>query len=214
MRPWMIIAGLTLAGIAAAAGAVLFFLWDTDWRWRPHPIDKDQDSIAQALDTSGWVSPRLTGPKLYIVVYRNCPACVTFEAAELPRLEKADVDTRIVVIARAPQNGQQLATPAERATVAELWINRSWKLFQQWSLAAPGTWTAPGIAPADGDAARTAVVAAGQRMVTDLTHDLADNGVAFDYPMLVWWTRDGRMRACACTDARMWKYVDQELAPP
>jgi hypothetical protein len=213
MRRWMIIAGLALAGAAVVAGAILFYLWDSDWRWRPRPIGKDQDAIAQALDASGWVSPHLTGPKLYVVVYRSCPACLAWENAELPKLQKLDVDTRLVVVARAPENGQQLATPAERATVAELWVGRSWKLYQQWSLAQPGAWTAPDIAPADGDAARTAVVAAGQHMVQDLTRDLADNGAAFDYPLLVWWTRDGRMRACACADARMWPYVEQELAP-
>jgi hypothetical protein len=213
MRPWMIISALVAVGIAAVAGVTVFLLWSTDWRWRPHTLTKDQDQIAQALDQSGWVSPHLTGPKLYVVVYRACPACLAFEASELPKLQKSDVDTRLVVIARPPQNGQALASPAERATVAELWTNRSWKLFQQWSLVAPDAWTAPGIAPADGDAARTAVISAGQSMVASLTHDLADNGVPFDYPMLIWWTRDNRLRACACADQRSWKYAEQELAP-
>ena len=42
------------------------------------------------------------------------------------------------------------STAPERSTVAELWTNRSWKLFQQWSLAPAASWTAPGILPADG----------------------------------------------------------------
>jgi hypothetical protein len=213
MRRWLIIGGLALAGIAAVALAIVYVLWDTDWRWRPHTVDKDQDAIAQALDASGWVSPHLTGPKLYVVMYRDCGACVAFANAELPKLQALDVDTRFVVVARAAQNGQQLSTPAERATVAELWVGRSWKLFQQWTMTPADAWTAPGLAPADGDAARTAVVAAGQQTVAALTRSLDRNGVAFDYPLLVWWTRDGRMRTCACTDARMWPYVDKELAP-
>jgi hypothetical protein len=217
MRLWLKI-GLGVAAALAAAGAIVYYLWDSDWRWQPHTLAKDQDEIAKSLDQSGWVSPHLTGPKLYVVVYRTCPACLAFEAAEFPKLQKADIDTRVIVIVRPDVNGQALSTSAERATVAELWLNRSWKLFQQWSLAAPDTWTPVGIAPADGDGARTAVVAGGQQFITDLTSQLGDNGVAFDYPMLVWWTKDGRMRACACTAPQQWKYVETELgagpAPP
>jgi hypothetical protein len=213
MRPWMIITGLVAAAVLVVIGAGLYLTWDSDWRWRPHAIDKDQDEIAQALDASGWVSPKLTGPKLYIVVYRECGACLAFANSALPKLQKADVDTRLIVIARAPQNGQAMATAPERATVAELWVGRSWKLFQQWFMTPPDAWTAPGITPADGDAARTAVIAAGQQTVGTLTHDLADNGAPFDYPLLVWWTRDGKMHSCACADPRQWRYVEEELAP-
>ena len=214
MRRWLLPLSLALAGIVVIAGVSLFLLWDNDWRWQPHTITKDQDEIARALDQSGWVSPHLTGPKVYVIVYRACPDCLAFEAAEFPKLQKADVDTRVIVVARPDLNGQALSTQAERATVAELWLNRSWKLFQQWSLTQPDAWTAPGVAPADGDAARTAVIQAGQRMVSGLAPLLAPSGVQFAYPTLVWWTRDGRMRACACAEPPRWKYVEQELAPP
>jgi hypothetical protein len=146
-----------------------------------------------------------------MVSFRSCPDCIRFEQTEFPRLQAAGVDTRVIVIARADTNGQPHSTPAERATVAELWLNRSWKLFQQWSAATPQTWTAPGIAPADGDAARTAVVEAGRTLVTNLIPQLKDNGVSFAYPTLVWWTKDGRMRACACEKAQTYGYVLKEL---
>ena len=100
----------------------------------------------------------------------------------------------MIVIARADMNGQAQSTASERATVAELWTNRSWKLFQQWSVATPAAWTAPGILPADGDTARTAVIEAGRSLADDLTPLLKDNGVAFGYPTLIWWTKDGKMR--------------------
>jgi len=214
MRRWLVVLVLVLTGIVVAAGATLFLIWDLDWRWEPHTVTKDQDEIAKALDQAGWVSPHLTGPKLYLIVYRDCPDCTAFETAELAKLQNAQVDTRIVVIARPDLNGQALSTAAERSTVAELWLNRSWKLFQQWSLASPAAWSAPGIAPADGDAARTAVIEAGRDLVSELTPEFGDNGVKFAYPTLVWWTRDGRMRACACAAPQTWKYVEAELAPP
>lgn len=209
MRAFLI--GLVLVGIAAVAGAVVFLMWDLDWRWQPHTIAKNQTELAQALDQSGWVSPHLTGPKLYVIAYRDCAACTQFEQAEFPKLQAVEIDTRVVMIARADLNGQALSTPTERATVAELWTNRSWKLFQQWSLASPHTWAAPGIAPADGDAARSAVIEAGRLLVANAKSLLGANGVRFDYPTLVWWTKDGHMRACACASRDSWRAVEKEL---
>jgi hypothetical protein len=203
--------GLVLVGVVVVAGAVVFLMWDLDWRWRPATITRNQAEIAQALDQSGWVSPHLTGPKLYLIAFRACAECAQFVQTEFPKLQAAQVDTRVIMIARGAVNGQALSTPAERATVAELWTNRSWRLFQQWSAASPTTWTAPAIAPADGDAARTAVVEAGRALVTSLTPLLQANGVRFTYPTLVWWTKDGHMRACACTSPQSWRFVQREL---
>jgi hypothetical protein len=199
------LAWLAVLAVTALAGFIVFELWNLDWRWRPHTIDKHQAMIAQALEQSGWVSPHLTGPKLYVIAYRDCAACTDFEAKEFPRLQAAGVDTR------ADLNGQSQSTAAERASVAELWTNRSWKLFQQWSAATPAGWSAPEIAPADGDAARTAVVATGRTLVDDLTPLLKDNGVGAGYPALVWWTKDGRMRGCVCDRPQSYRFVEQEL---
>ena len=166
--------------------------------------------IAQALDQSGWVSPHLTGPKLYVIAYRDCAACADFEAKAFPKLQALGVDTRVVMIARPDLNGQAQSTPVERAMVAELWTNRSWKLYQQWTTAPEG-WTLPEIAPADGDAARTSVVLTGRTLASDLAPLLKDNGVRFAYPTLVWWTRDGKMRGCVCDNPKAWRFVEQEL---
>jgi hypothetical protein len=202
---------LGLIAVLVVAGAGVYLAWDLDWRWRPHAVTTNQAAIAQALDQSGWVSPHLTGPRLYVVVYRACNACNAFQQAEFPKLQAADVDTRVVVIARPDLNGQPRSTPAERATVAELWTNRSWRLFQQWSLAQPAAWTAPDIAPADGDAARSAVIEVGRQLASTLGSLLGQNGVRFDYPLMVWWTKDGRMRACAGGDPHAWRFIEKEL---
>jgi hypothetical protein len=209
MRRFMFL--LVMAGILAVAGAGVFLMWDLDWRWRPHTVARHQDEIAKALDQSGWVSPHLTGPKLYMISFRTCSDCIRFEETEFPKLQAAGVDTRVIMIARADHDGQAHSTPAERSTVAELWLNRSWKLFQQWSLANPQTWTAPGLPPADGDVARTAVVEVGRSLVTQLVPLMKDNGVDFAYPLLVWWTKDGRMRSCACEKPQTYAHVLKEL---
>jgi hypothetical protein len=216
MRRFLVILGL--AAIALVAGAVVYLMWDLDWRWRPHTVTKHQAEIAQALDRSGWVSPHLTGPKVYVVVYQGCDPCQAQLPAAIPKLLAADVDTRMIVIARADQNGQTRSTPQDRALTAELWTNRSWKLFQQTFGAIAGAPSAtpaqarpPALPPADGDAARSAVIEVGRQLATTLGQQLKDNGVGFDYPILVWWTKDGRMRACACTSPQSYGFVEKEL---
>ncbi|HWA62083.1 MAG TPA: hypothetical protein VG939_11955 [Caulobacteraceae bacterium] len=210
MRRWKVwlAAVAVLVVIVGGLGA----WWALDLRWRPHTIGKRQAEIAALLKGSGYVSPHLTGPTLYMVSYRTCSDCIAFVAEEFPKLHKAGVDTRVIMIARADKNGQAHSTPAERATVAELWLNRSWPLFEAWSKVNPPTaWTAPGVPPADGDMARTAVIEAGRKLVADLVPLLKDNGVTLAYPTLIWWDKDGTMRGCACENARTWRNVEREL---
>lgn len=201
---WFVLSALT---VVVAVGAYWWF----DLRWRPKTITKHQAEIAQILEQAGWVSPGLTGPKLYMVGFRSCPDCVRLKAEEFPKFHKAGVDTRVIEIARGEYNGVMKSTPVERTTVAELWINRSWPLLESWDAVPVDAWTAQGLAPADGDMARTAVVQAGRDMVDKLKPLLKDNGVDFAYPLLVWWTKDGVMRSCACEKRETYRFVRKEL---
>ncbi len=87
--------------------------------------------------------------------------------------------------------------------MAELWLNRQLgRCWNSWEAVPVEAWTAPGIAPADGDMARTAVVEAGRKLVTDLTPLMRANGVNFAYPC---WsggprTGDARLRLRAARD--------------
>jgi hypothetical protein len=199
------------AAVLAVIGAGAFAYWSLDLRWRPKTITKHQAEITKILEQSGWVSPGLTGPKLYMVSFRTCPDCVRFKAEEFPGLHKAGVDTRLIEIARADRNGVSKSTPAERATVAELWVNRSWALAERWEATPVEAWTAPGIKPADGDIARTAVIEAGRANVEKLIPLLKDNGVNFAWPLMVWWTPEGEMKACACEKRETYRYLRKDL---
>ena len=201
---WMLLV-LFLAGVGYWA------LWNYDLRWRPHTITKHQAEIAQILDHAGWVSPGNKGPKLYIVGFRSCPDCVRFKTEEFPRLHKVGVDTRVIEVARRDHNGLAKSTPAERATVAELWLNRNWALAERWDETPIDAWTAQGIPPADGDTARTAVIEAGRTMVDQLIPLLKDNGINFAYPLLIWWNEKGEMRGCACEKRETYRFVRKEL---
>ena len=192
-------------------GVGYFAFWNYELRWRPKTITRNQAEITRILETSGWVSPGKAGPKVYMIAFRTCPDCQRFKGEEFPQLAAANVDTRVIMIARRDLNGRPQSTPAERATVAELWLNRSWPLLQRWESVAPQAWTAPGVPSADGDMARTAVVEAGRRLVDDLQPLLRQNGINLTYPTLVWWTKDGEMRACACDRPERYKYVARDL---
>jgi hypothetical protein len=192
-------------------GGGLYLWWRFDLRWRPHTITKDQAEIAKALDGAGWVSPGPAATKLYIIAYRDCAACERYETAEFPALWKAGVDTRVIMVARPDLNGQARSTPAERSTVAELWVNRNWGLYQRWTASPAASWTAQGVPAADGDVARTAVIEAGRAMTDTLKPLLKDNGVRFGYPTLIWWTKAGQMEACACKAPQSWSRVRQDL---
>ena len=209
MKNWKLWAGL--AAVVVVIGAGWWALWNFELRWRPKTITKNQAEIAKILESSGWVSPGLKGPKLYMVSFRTCPDCIRFKKEEYPGLHKAGVDTRLIEIARADRNGVAKSTPVERATVAELWLNRSWALSEKWDNTPVDAWTAPGLKPADGDMARTAVIEAGRKSVEDLRPLLKANGVNFAYPLLVWWTPDGKMKACACEKRETYRFVRKDL---
>lgn len=209
MKNWKLWAGL--AAVVVVIGAGWWAWWNFELRWRPKTITKNQAEIAKILEGSGWVSPGLKGPKLYMISFRTCPDCVRFKKEEYPKLHKAGIDTRLIEIARADRNGVPKSTPVERATVAELWINRSWALSEKWDATPVDAWTAPGLKPADGDIARTAVIEAGRKSVEDLVPLLKANGVNFAYPLLVWWTPDGQMKACACEKRETYRFVRKDL---
>ena len=201
----------SLALVFAVVVGGFGFWWNHELRWRPHTIAKNQAEIAKMLESSGWVSPGNTGPKLYMVSFRSCADCLRFKTEAFPALQQAGVDTRVIEIARADHNGVAQSTPVERATVAELWLNRRWKLMETSDSVPVEAWKAPGLPPADGDMARTAVVEAGRKLVADLTPAVKANGIDFAYPLLIWWTKDGEMRGCACERRETYRFVRKEL---
>jgi hypothetical protein len=208
-RRWKLWGSALLALVVVAVG--VWVVWNHNLRWRPKTIGRNQAEIAQLLQQAGWVSPGLKGRPLYMVSFRTCPDCLRFKREAFPRLHAAGVDTRVIEIARRDVNGLPKSTPIERATVAQLWLTRDWKLAQAWEAVPADAWKAPGIPPADGDLARTAVVESGRNLVDRLRVLLRPNGIDLRYPTLIWWDADGRMRGCACEKPESYGYVLQEL---
>jgi hypothetical protein len=193
--------GLGLALVALVIAGGLWVWWEMGAGTRPKTLTKNQSEIVKVLDGAGWVSPHLPGAKLYMVAYRDCADCDAFQAKEFAKLKAAGADTRVIMVARPDKNGLAQSTAAERTTVAELWVNRDFGLYERWMAAPIGSWTAPGLAAADGDVGRTAVIDAGRKSVADLAPLLKANGVGAGYPTLIWWDKAGRMRGCVCGPA-------------
>ena len=209
MRKFKLWGSVTLIAVLVIAGVWAF--WNYDLRWRPKTITRNQAEIAQLLKSAGWVSPTGRGRPLYMISFRDCPDCIRFETEAFPKLREAGVDTRVIMIARRDLNGLPKSTPIERATVAQLWLTRDWKLLEAWNAVPTEAWKAPGIPPADGDMARTAVVEGGRVLVDRLRPLLRANGVNLRYPTLVWWNDQGQMRACACERRESYGHVAHEL---
>lgn len=166
--------------------------------------------VAALLDDAGWVSPGLSDTKvLYMVSWQSCPPCIVFKRSHFPKLHAAGVDTRVIVYAR-PKG----TTPQERAGVAELWKNRNWDLYQQFTKIPTSSWTAEGLPP-DTVPERAALVAKSQAFADKMRELMAANGIGtrerLNLPTLIWRGEDGRLRGCGCEKAETHKYVLEEL---
>lgn len=202
-----------LVGLLIAGGGYWAY-WTYYARFQPVTVSRDQEAIQTLLDEAGWISAGGGGSPVYIVGYRDSAAMQRYEREEVPKLKAAGAEVRIILFARPDREGMQQSTAAERATVAELWLTRDWPLYERWTATPTASWTAAGIPAADDNLARSAVVAAGQKFVTDLTGYLRNSGLQPGYPLILWRDQQGYLKACACTDPRSWVFIRDDLGAP
>lgn len=202
-----------LVGLLIAGGGYWAY-WTYYARFQPVTVSRDQESIQTLLDEAGWISGGGGGSPVYIVGYRDSAAMQRYEREEVPKLKAAGAEVRIILFARPDREGMQQSTAAERATVAELWLTRDWSLYERWTATPTASWTAAGIPAADDNLARSAVVDAGQKFVTDLTGYLRNSGLQPRYPLILWRDQQGYLKACACTDPRSWVFIRDDLGAP
>lgn len=215
MRRFLVWTTLLIIVGLALAGAGYWGWWNYFARFQPVTVSQNQAEIQRLLDDAPWVSPGdVTGSPVYVVGYRDSDALMRFQREEGPKLRAAGADLRVVMFARADVEGLAQSTAAERATVAELWLTRDWTLYRRWTDTPAANWTAPGLAPADGDLTRTAIVAGGRDFARRLGDLLEASGVREGYPVILWRDRQGFLKACACTDARSWAYIRDDLGAP
>jgi hypothetical protein len=174
-----------------------------------HDITMDAPKIEALLKSSGWVSPHIKGKPLYMISFRSCPDCIRFETEQFPDLQKAKIDTRVIMVARRAKS-----TAPERTGVGELWATRSWKAYETWTGMPVDAWTGEGLKSGDDDPKRAALVEKGRALVDDLRPLLAENGIELRYPTLIWKDAHGQLRGCACEDRSEYKYIRSELGLP
>ena len=199
MRRFPPVALSAFLALALAGALKLCVAWAAT---RPITLHSDLPGLEAALAASHWVSPGLAPASvnrrtLYMVSFRSCPYCIDYETTEFPRLQKAGIDTRVILFARRDLDGATRSNPAERATDAEIWRTRDWRLYQRWTAMPAAAWPTSGQVPpsAADDPARAAAVEAGREAVERLGAVLAKNGVELHYPGLIYQTADGRWRA-------------------
>lgn len=210
---------LIWSGLAVAIGLVLavsgYLAYDYFYaRFQPVTITRNQGEIQRLLDEAPWLSPGGGDQPLYIIGYRDSAPTQTYERQEADKLRAAGVDVRVLMFARPDRDGAPQSTPTERATLAELWLERDWDLYRRWTAGPAADWDAEGLAPADGNLARTAVVEASRQFITRLDRLMRDAGVRPTWPLVIWRDRQGFLKACACADSRSWAFIRDDLGAP
>ncbi len=190
---------LSLTGCAAKAAG------------EPVTLTADAAQAGRLLDRAGWVSPGLKGPALYLVSFRDCPGCQFVEQRLFPRLRAEGIDTRVIVFARPDIAVIKQSTPAERATVEQLWLTRDWSLLQTWLAADSAAWTAPGLPRGERDPARAKALAEGRLTAETLMKLATKAGLSPGTPLLMWRDGGGRLRACHCTSPQAFAVLRGEL---
>lgn len=209
LRRFLIWSGLAvLIGLALSVSGYLAY--DLVFaRYQPVTITRQQGEIQRLLDEASWLSPGQGDRIAYVVGYRNGPT-EAYLRREAPRLRAAGVDVRVLIVARPEDE----ATPAERATIAELWLSRDWALFRRWLAAPADDWTAETLVPADGSLARTGVVEASRDFARSLSGLMRGVGIKPTWPLVVWRDREGFLKACACAHSRSWAAVRADFDAP
>ena len=206
-RPLMF-AALSGAAVLSLLGAVATTVHAQDLpNGGIRSLTKDEDKIKALLEGAGWVTPDPGARRfVYMVSFRSCPDCIRYERTEFPALKAAGVAPRVIAVAR-----RERSTAPERSGVAELWAKRDWSTFEYWTSIPIDAWTAKGLPSGDLDPERAALVEKGRVLVETLRPLLAENGVSFAYPTLIWVGRDGHLQGCACEEAETYPYIREKL---
>lgn len=203
------LAGVILAGVGFGA------FWMLHARFQPVALPTETaEEVQRLLDQASWVSDGSGGPPVYVVGWRDGEAVQRFMRDEAPRLRNVGAETRLILFARADQEGRPRSTAIERATIAELWLSRDWTLYRRWAETPARSWTGAGLPNADHDLSRAAMVEAGRRFDAALEEALGAAGVTIRYPLVLWRDRTGALMACGCSDRGLWSRIEGDLAKP
>ena len=199
--------------IPALFGTGYWLYWDRFIRYAPVTITNVESQIAiqTLLDQADYLSPGKKDRWVYLVTYRGCKACRDYENQEFPKLQAAGIETRVIVYTLADDKGVKRSTPAERATVAELWLTRNWAFYQAWQSATDDTWTADGLTSADTDWGRRAVVIGAQDYVNQLAAELRNDKVTVGFPLIIWRDKNNQIRVCGCTTDKAYHFIREDL---
>ncbi len=195
-------------------GGGYWLWWDQVERYAPITITNPEDvaHIQSLLDRVDYVSPSAQPRFVYTIGYHACVPCRAYQDQEFPKLAAANVEARVIPFALADDGVKKQSTPAERTTVAELWLNRSWPLYTQWYTTSDDLWKAEAFKSADDDMARSGVVWASRQFVEELRPLLSKNRMTkIEYPIIIWRDKNNQLRACSCNNDRSYAFIRRDL---
>jgi hypothetical protein len=156
----------------------------------PHAftIAQQADELGALLAAAPSISHGRTGPALYLVVSRTCPACLVLRDKEAAELEAAGVDLRWIVFAPRDKDGETRSSPEELAVVAELAHTRDPALLDAWNARAADEFYRTAKLPprADSSPSRLAAIEGVRASVDQLNEIVSENGQPFTLPALFW----------------------------
>lgn len=147
-------------------------------------LSEETAELEALLSDMPWVSPGLSdGKVVYQFSFRTCPPCIQFKKEAWPKLQAADIDTRLIMTAR-----RRKSTADERTAVVELARTRDWDMAQAWMKAnsPKGYYKKMTFPAADGNAPREADLEKLRGQIDMLDEILAVNGIDMAYPTILW----------------------------
>lgn len=147
------------------------------------------ERLGQVLERAPWISGGAEGPVVWALTDAACPACVPFATEDLPALERAGYEVRVIFIAddAAPQADQDRAIDLARARAG-----------------AEGP-----VEPGE----RAGYLAWGQAVRAEVSAILRANEVAPQLPLLIW-RKGPEWRALAGRDPRGPARLDADFVSP
>lgn len=156
----------------------------------PSTLTQATQPLEHVLANIAYTSPAANNDAgvVYQISFRTCPPCIQSHENILPKLHAAGLETRLVTTAR-----RHRYTDKERAAVVENIRRKDWSFTQDWwaDRNPKRFYAQTQLPPVDGNGAREAELAQLQNHVDEVRRVLAQNGLEFAFPTLIWKAQDG-----------------------
>ncbi|MGI4818889.1 MAG: hypothetical protein ACRYFE_10235 [Janthinobacterium lividum] len=184
------------AGLAAGAGLGLLLAgasigawWMLDGRHRPVQITGDAAAAQGAIEGAPYVALNSGVRPVTLIGPRDNAVFDQWARQEAVQLAAQGREVRVITIPSG------YGGAAEEATVAQMWLEPSKTLFDEWMGRRAELWTAAGLTPVGRDPLRQEALARAKGFATEIS-DLV--GAQNRWPLVFWHDPAGALALCVC----------------